>query len=584
MSRSLSVTILLVLRLLIIEPSCLFAQWRQIAQFPSEIDFVKFISPTTGFLGFGIAPGGRNGTCAIYKTSNGGEAWTKCTIPSGYTGAVTQILMTDEQLGWATVTPWNCSGNNGLWSTSDGGLSWKETGLVGLCSSINITRAGIILTDLTGRMHISTDGGSSFFNGSANWTDDAAFDDSLNGVISNFRDASWWVTSDGGLNWSAANLDVESWSVYPVVGTSTYYAAPEGWTNGTPWEPQVLRSSDGGLNWITVAKLPFVSAGHVTGIGEKILYLQSTYGGTGVYRSNDQGASWLPLGGPSTNGDIRFDIVDLGCGGIAVWAFDNKGALFEFIDSALSNTGSVAQSSSAITKTATPLNAVDIPVHIKLSQLPALDTMQITNISFSVSYSTDLLDMNPNRLSSQISPASGLKFNSASISKGSLLVQFDNPDSARFTNDLYVGDLFFTAYKGMTRSTLVQLDGVSITTPNRKYYYCTNVEGDYIARVNVEGSSVAKPDVLPEVSLNPNPVRAGSALSLRWNVRSPGPVTVSLFDLLGHEVVLPLRKEFVSEGEHQLAFPVPSSIVSGSYYLRFDMNGTVVTKKVVCSR
>ena len=274
--------------------------WQLKATFPHQMNFVTFVDGNNGFVGLGLGPGGILGTCAIYKTSDGGNSWNACTIPANYTGSVTGVLMLDGLNGLASVCPWQCAGNNGLWRTTDGGLSWAETGIMGACTSISQSGSAIILTDIFGNVHISRDQGQTFIDLNVPATNDAIFVDAMHGMITDYRGNGWYVTSDGGLTWNTSNEVVESWGAYPIAGTKTFFAAPEGYTNGTPWQPQILRSDDYGLNWTTVSSLNFHLTGCVAGIGNRVLYVQPYWGvggNVGIHRSTDQGKNWTDIGG-----------------------------------------------------------------------------------------------------------------------------------------------------------------------------------------------------------------------------------------------------------------------------------------------
>ena len=103
-------------------------------------------------------------------------------------------------------------------------MTWNETPLAGSGTSVEITPSTMIVTDIIGNGHISTDGGNTFSDGFLNSTNCVNFVDPLHGVISDYRGENWLNSSDGGRTWQNSNMNVESWSVYPDTGTSNFYA------------------------------------------------------------------------------------------------------------------------------------------------------------------------------------------------------------------------------------------------------------------------------------------------------------------------------------------------------------------------
>ncbi len=313
--------------------------WTKLHTFDGYICLAKFLDANTGFVGFGVSPG-KGLTCAIEldKTTDGGKTWVKATIPGGYGGEIGDILMVDSLHGWLAMTAWN-GGNSALWRTSDAGLTWNETSLAGSGTSVRITPSAMVVTDLLGDLHISTDGGNTFTTGTMNSTNCVSFVDPLHGVISDFRGENWLTSADGGVTWQKLTMTVEAWSVYGDSGTSNFYAAPEGPTNGTGWHGIIYHSTDYGATWGQLASFPFIFTGHLTGIRDQYLFMQVTnvnnivsgVAYNGFYYSTDQGVSWTSIGGPSALNDTRFSVID-GCNGPTLYGFDTAahGSLFEY--------------------------------------------------------------------------------------------------------------------------------------------------------------------------------------------------------------------------------------------------------------
>jgi hypothetical protein len=366
------------------------AQWKKLATFDGYICLAKFLDANTGFVGLGVSPGRSvpgPSPIELYKTTDGGKNWMKATIPSGYGGDIGDLLMVDSMNGWLAMTVYGGSHNKALWRTSDGGLTWNETQLVGSGTAIQITPAAMIVTDIFNNGHISTDGGQTFSDGFLSSTNDVNFTDPLHGVITDFRGNNWLNTSNGGLTWRGLNMSYESWSVYADSGTPNFYAAPELSNN-------IFRSSDYGSTWGSVAQFPFVFTGHLTGIGQQLLFFQVDTSGSyaggiqyeGFYCSADKGVSWTSIGGPCAFNDTRFSVLNEECSGITLFGFDCKspGTLYQFTFGS-GNKGPATLSATGISPLiSTSCSAMDTMISVTFSGCvsnPTLDLLWLTGSS-----------------------------------------------------------------------------------------------------------------------------------------------------------------------------------------------------------
>ncbi len=243
-----------------------------------------------------------------------------------------------------------------------------------------------------------------------------------------------------------------------------------------------------------------------------------------------------------------------------------------------SGSGDLASCKSIGRKTVTPLSIVDLPVNPVLATVRSLDTMQIDEIDFSVSFDSNLLSMDPRRFSSTILPPSGLTFASASIEPGRLNVSLLNPAHTKLANQLNLGDLLFTAYRGPARSTTVLLSKLAIVAKSNTYSYCTSVEGDFIAEVVVEGSGVAAQPSGTFVRIYPNPA-SKEDITIEVTSAKSCKVEASLLDLLGKEAGH-VAVRTVTAGSHLFQIPA-SGLTPGSYYARIVIDGIAQTRKIV---
>ncbi len=298
--------------------------WKKVATFNGLIANVKFLNPRVGFVTLGIYS--VSNSVALYKTTDGGNTWAQATIPSGYDGRIDDIDMIDSLHGWIAMAHYNSQEDKALWRTTDAGMTWNETPLVGWGTSITHTPRALILTDFGEHFHISTDGGTTFFDGPMNSTNCVRFVDSLHGAMTVFRGSGWMYSSDGGLTWQNSNFHTECWSVYPDSGTPNFYAAPE-------VSNILYHSTDYGATWSQLASFPSWCTGTIAGIGDKYLFCQLQHVQTnGMYYSTDKGGNWTCIGGPGPHPDTRFCALTECPGGVTVYAFDDQspGTLYKY--------------------------------------------------------------------------------------------------------------------------------------------------------------------------------------------------------------------------------------------------------------
>ena len=288
-----------------------------------------FFDEFTGLIG-----SSNNG--GIYKTTDGGASWIHSSLPVGYSGRITDIFMADHLHGWSTLE--DAGNTSAIFRTTDGGLTWVGTGPPGNYSCVYQTPSAVVVTSrsATNTGTISIDGGATFQTGILKTTNGVDFVDDLHGVVTGFKNSIWQRTVDGGRTWSNINPieNVETWSVYGVKGTSTFYTAGETdetkqVLNGTS---TVMRSTDYGATWTPLVTTKFYTTGHIAGVGENPLYIQAENDRTvndssGMYRSTDRGMTWQDIKGPSNHGDSRFVVT--GCSGGIVYAFDGNGIVWK---------------------------------------------------------------------------------------------------------------------------------------------------------------------------------------------------------------------------------------------------------------
>ncbi len=350
-------------------PTPLMAQrntWKAIKKFNTSIGCAFFFDEDHGLLGSGVRWSDiyANAPCMIYKTTDGGASWITSAIPDTIAGAVTSISMQDTLIGYASILPSvdyssnGTFGNSSLWKTTDGGSSWFDPFQLDHAITCVYAQNGLILITKWDKnqstQYLPPDpyGGDYSYDGGVTWTQDTdfrrcngiAFSDSLNGVVTemnpNLPGNNFWVTTDAGRSWQpTVSNEYESWSIYAVPGTGIYFCA-----NESQWyvpHASINWSTDGGFTWSERASFPAMHfTGSIAGVG-KTLYIQSDTGTAwsyadadsywhGMYRSDDTGANWHFINGPTTSRDTRFAVT--GCIGQVVYAFDASGGVYKTVD------------------------------------------------------------------------------------------------------------------------------------------------------------------------------------------------------------------------------------------------------------
>ncbi len=329
------------------------SSWKLVKQLPNGISCGFFLTSNYGFVGEGKFTH-NVAFPSIYRTNDGGTTWRQCNTPFAAQGFISSIYMVDSLVGYASI--FNNDPDVVAWKTTDGGVNWQtiiqDTATVltqGTCIYKIPNTLAITAWNYGGKAGgVSHDDGFSFsekfFNSSGaasgNWSNGVDFTDLHTGIVtvrpSNSATARCWATTDAGYTWIHAGFIPEAWSVYSPKGTSMFYVMPEGRQEATNRNRTLFSSGDAGKTWTPVFTFPdntLTFTGHIAGRGNRLYIQTDTLENTadrGLYRSDNGGLSWVPIGGPSNERDTRFCVT--GCNGETVYAFTASGDIWKTTD------------------------------------------------------------------------------------------------------------------------------------------------------------------------------------------------------------------------------------------------------------
>lgn len=265
---------------------------------PNSVNDVQFVSPQIGFVA------ARDG---IFSTNDSGKTWTKVNVPVDDDIGFQDVHFINPQTGWATGE------NNTLITTSDGGQTWTQQSVPAPNTNDDLTTVRFVNTNVgwvssgNTKLYRTTDGGRSWMLSkdfpvpSGGFLSNYYFLDSQNGwaitsrrfqgATINFDHVVIWRTSDGGSSWQQVSANRFSiLTDLAVTGKQSVLAVGNYLMNHT---------TNGGALW-TIDKVErdtvstvgqFYHA--VSAVNERTSFAAGWY--SRVARTDDGGVTWKPL-------------------------------------------------------------------------------------------------------------------------------------------------------------------------------------------------------------------------------------------------------------------------------------------------
>src|ERR1039458_9754227 len=267
---------------------------------------IYFVNSTTGFVGCSRGQ--------ILKTTDGGESWSKLTIP-GTVDSIVKVHFFDANLGFALADSGTSSSSNKsiIYKTTDGGTTWTITATITGCYMYNMdfssTTTGIAIGN-TGYLYYTTDGAtwnkapnptlpsSIIYSRTDQWglkfiSPTSAVSCGWGSTAVGFQPTIFLKTTNAGATWTYLNQEnqnlayVNFYSLYfkdSLNGISTGGATYPGTV--------ICRTTDGGTNWVPLPSVSGFSPSVVIGFNNKVIIS----GGSGeIILSSDFGGSWITV-------------------------------------------------------------------------------------------------------------------------------------------------------------------------------------------------------------------------------------------------------------------------------------------------
>jgi photosystem II stability/assembly factor-like uncharacterized protein len=572
--------------------SCLaqegYSVWNKVGQFNDAISCGYFFDADNGIIGLGHFERGvstfiSDRPLLIFWTNNGGKNWNQSVIPPGGTGRVTSIFMKNRYEGYASIY----SRQYSIWKTIDGGKSWTDfsQGNTDFTTCIYQTDKSIIRTIWFGLPGgSSTDGGRSYsqiFYSNRNGSNGVDFVDENFGVATMGPGGGTWITADGGITWNIGGDIPEAWSIYALKGTRKFFALPEDQLSNDG--NIVYQTIDAGATWIQ--KFLFKTfprfTGHIAGAGSTLYVQTDDNTNLGLFRSDDLGATWTNVGGPSNSRDTRFVVT--GCRGEVVYAFDNNGGVYKTTDGGdgafgftprIGNIASVKAGDTTL-----------IPIYIDSTGAP----FSISQLSGNLMLNRDLLT--PVGFETKGTVSKNISFDTLYVAADKS-VNFQVKYSKPLKNGIPLSQpiIFIkaVAYVTTTDTTSVILNSLDVISGSTQVplIVCSATSNTFTLANECSDSSLRQfmktGDVASLLSINPNPSSSNS-IEAKIYLSSESDVAIDLIDTYGTYRSYKTYGTYAS-GIQKLHINT-AGLSSGEYFLQIHLNsGSLLSGHVVICR
>ncbi len=244
---------------------------------------------------------------------------------------------------------------------------------------------------------------------------------------------------------------------------------------------------------------------------------------------------------------------------------DQDSGIVRTIEKPLSSGIGYAQNFSVFNATVPADTIVQIPLKVILSSSSQfrLDSLPVTELTFSISYNSNILDLTPSKVAQRYTPPTGWTFKNSLVGTDSITITITNTAQQKLSKVVDLGMLRFDTYFSQPYGTFVTLNNITIRTTDGSYRFCTTTENNFLAHISVGWSTGVSPSVSAndKLIISPDPIHGG-VLQLTLPEAS-GKSEVLVFDVLGREL---LREQSDMIGG-SLRCRV-DALPPGTYYLR----------------
>ena len=573
-----------------------YGGWKQVGQFNNPASCGYFFDADNGIVGLGQFAQNytswrfiSNQPLGILWTSDGGITWTPSFIPAGGSGRVTSIDMKDRFNGYAAIY----SAQYSVWKTTDGGKSWTDfsQGNSDLSTCVYETPSAITKTiwyDNSGGS--STNGGrtySKIFSGGIQGSNGIDFSDLKNGIVTMGPGGGSWITNDGGVSWQSGDNLPESWSVYALKQTKTFFTLPE--DDFTNTGNAVYWTQNGGKNWQVKYSFPgtfFNPApsftGHIAGAGNTLYVQTDINSNQGLFRSDDLGATWKNVGGPSNVRDTRFAVT--GCRGEVVYAFDDQGGVWKTTDGGDGAFGFTPRVGDI--KSVKAGDTTRIPIYIDSTGVP----FTINQFSGSFALNTDLLTPFGFDTVKTLSHAMIFDTMYTDANKNvNFLIKYSKPLKNGIPLSMPIIYIKAVAYVAKNDTTNVTLNSLNINSgaSQQSLVVCSSSSNLFTLANECSDTTLRRFMVTGEMpkllSIMPNPSVSGN-ITARVYLPRETEISAEIFDQSYRSYKSYRTYMTYGRGVHNIPINT-STLPSGEYFLKIFMNnGSYLSGRIVITR